>query len=170
MKEIHFIGGIHGAGKGTICKVVCEQTKLIHISASELLKWNEISSVNNKKVKKIQSTQDRLINGLSNTVRPNESYLLDGHFCLFNADGEVEEVPIETFEKIAPRTVSVVTTDEALIKERLEKRDKETYDLKVLSEMQQKELKYAEQVASHLKVHFMKITAENYQSLIDELK
>ena len=43
MSGLIFVGGIHGVGKGTICTEICSQTDLIHITASEVLKWNEIS-------------------------------------------------------------------------------------------------------------------------------
>ena len=60
-KNIIFIGGIHGVGKGTVCKEIASKTDLIHITASEILKWNEISSSDNKFVNNISSTQERLI-------------------------------------------------------------------------------------------------------------
>jgi len=38
-KEIIFIGGIHGVGKGTLCKRIASDLNIIHLSASEVLKW-----------------------------------------------------------------------------------------------------------------------------------
>jgi adenylate kinase len=80
LRDLIFIGGIHGLGKVTICRKICEQTDIVHITASEMLKWNEISKPNNKKVVNIQNTQDRLITRLTNVLKNNERYLLDGHF------------------------------------------------------------------------------------------
>lgn len=170
MGEIHFIGGIHGVGKGTICSKVCEQTTLVHLTASELLKWNEISAVDNKKVENIQNTQDRLITGLNNTTKANESYLLDGHFCLFNADGEVEKVPLETFIKIAPKSISIVTAEVEQIKEQIEKRDNKEYDFNVLKNMQNIEKEYAEKIATYLNIPFIEIKNGNFQPLVDVIK
>ena len=79
--NIIFIGGIHGVGKGTICKEIVSKTDLIHITASEILKWNEINSSDNKLVQNISSTQERLIYGLKNLIENDKQYLLDGHFC-----------------------------------------------------------------------------------------
>ncbi len=166
MRDLIFIGGIHGAGKGTICNKICEQTNLVHISASEILKWNEISKPDNKKVESIQDTQDRLITGLDKALKENESYLLDGHFCLFNSKGEVEKVPMEAFEKIAPKLIAVVTTEIDLIKERLKKRDNKEYNFDLLNSMQTSERKYAQQVSSKLEVPFVEIKDGNYQTLI----
>jgi len=50
MKNIIFIGGIHGVGKGTLCEKVCNDLNLLHLSASEVLKWEEISEKENKLV------------------------------------------------------------------------------------------------------------------------
>lgn len=36
--DIIFIGGIHGVGKGTLCKRIESELGIIHLSASEVLK------------------------------------------------------------------------------------------------------------------------------------
>ena len=61
MKNIIFIGGIHGVGKGTLCEKVCNELNLQHLSASEVLKWEEISEKENKLVNDFTLTQNRLI-------------------------------------------------------------------------------------------------------------
>lgn len=170
MAKTHFIGGIHGVGKGTICKKVCDQFDIIYLSASELLKWNEISEIDNKKVVDINNTQDRLIAGFRNATKGNSVYLLDGHCSLFNALGEIERVPLETFEKIAPNSITVVTEKPEIIKSRLEERDNQLYDLEVLLEMQNIEIEYAEKISSHLNIPFVVIKNGDFQPLIDVLK
>ncbi|MEQ6121374.1 ATP-binding protein [Reichenbachiella sp. MALMAid0571] len=167
MSNLVFIGGIHGVGKGTICDKICEQTNFVHITASEILRWDEISKPDNKKVVNIQNTQDRLITGLRKTLKKNKDYLLDGHFCLFNSEGEVENVPIETFKNIAPKLISVVTTEINLIKERLEKRDSKAYDFHVLKNMQNSEKEYAREIALKLTVPFFEIKDGDYSKLIN---
>ena len=42
-KQIVFIGGIHGVGKGTLCREIEKVIQVETISASDLLKWNEVS-------------------------------------------------------------------------------------------------------------------------------
>ncbi|AZQ57291.1 AAA family ATPase [Maribacter sp. MJ134] len=169
LNSLIFIGGIHGVGKGTICDKICEQTDFVHITASEILRWDEISKPDNKKVENIQNTQDRLIAGLDKALKKNENYLLDGHFCLFNSEGQVEKVPMETFEKIAPKLIAIVTTKIDLIKKRLEKRDNKGYDFDLLETMQTSEKEYAQQISSKLNVPFIEIKDGNYQSLIEML-
>ena len=170
MANIYFIGGIHGVGKGTICSKVCEQTNLLHLTASELIKWNEISAIDNKKVENIQNTQDRLISGLNNVTKTNESYLLDGHFCLFNAKGSVEKIPFHTFVKIAPKLIIVVSSNIELIKQRLEKRDNKVYDSEVLNNMQNTEKEYAKEIATLLRIPFVEIKNGDFQLLIKAIQ
>jgi adenylate kinase len=164
--DLIFIGGVHGVGKGTICREICKQTNLVHISASEVLKWSEISNLTNKRVDNIQDTQDRLIVGLTKVIEENKSYLLDGHFCLFNSSESVEKVPIRIFEKIAPRLIAVVTTDVALIKKRLEKRDGKTYSLDLLECMQNTEKIYAKEISLAIRIPFVEVKNGDCTNLI----
>ncbi len=169
MATIHFIGGVHGVGKGTVCNKICEQVGLTHLSASELLKWGEISTNDNKKVKDIKDTQERLLIGINNATQKGKSYLLDGHFCLFNAKGVIEKVPKETFAKIAPKSIAIVTAEVKLIKKRLEKRDKQTYELEVLEFMQNQEKEYAKEIAKVLNISFVEIKGDDFQCFIKAL-
>lgn len=170
MKNINFIGGIHGVGKGTICHEVCKRTNLLHLVASDLLKWDDISVVGNKRVEDIPNTQNRLIVGLRGATKRNESYLLDGHFCLFNTEGEVEKIPLDTFLKISPNLIAVVTAKVELIKQRLEKRDNQVYDFDVLENMQNIEKAYAEEISSTLNVTFIEVKGGNFQPLIKAIR
>ncbi|RXG25445.1 ATP-binding protein [Leeuwenhoekiella marinoflava] len=167
MNNLIFIGGIHGVGKGTICDKICEQTNFVHITASEILRWDEISKPQNKKVENIQNTQERLIAGLDEALKKNKNYLLDGHFCLFNSEGEVEKVPMETFEKIAPELIAIVTDKIDVVKERLEKRDNKTYNFDILKSMQIAEMEHARQISLELKVPFIEIKNGDYRELIN---
>jgi len=162
LNDLIFVGGVHGVGKGTICQEICKQTKLVHISASDLLKWSEVSELTNKKVVNIQDTQDRLTTGLNKILEKSKSYLMDGHFCLFNSKNSVEKVPIKTFEKIAPKLIAVITVDVEIIKNRLEKRDGKTYGLDLLEHMQNTEAGYAKEVSLAVKIPFIEIKDGDY--------
>lgn len=165
MSNIIFIGGIHGVGKGTLCKQLCQQYNLKHLSASKVLKWGEISDKKNKKVKNLKSTQERLLEGLSRIVKPNKKYLLDGHFCLLNSNGIPEKVPEITFFKINPFAIIIITLDIETILKRLENRDNEKYNLETLKKMQILEVQLAKETAYKLKIPFFNITSNKNKSL-----
>jgi adenylate kinase len=165
--KLIFIGGIHGAGKGSICRRICEQTDLIHLEASKLLKWDEISAVDNKKVENIPNTQNRLLAGLNKAIKENESYLLDGHFCLLNSKLMVEKIPLEFYVEISPRMILVVTAPIRSIKKRLELRDGRIYNSNLLKTMQTVEREYSEEISRKLCIPFFEIKYENFKEFIE---
>ncbi len=167
MDNLIFIGGIHGSGKGTICKNICLETDYVHVTASELLKWEELSSKDNKLVKDIAKTQNRLLNGLIKFVEKDKKYLLDGHFCLLNGESVITPIPEQTFMEIAPRHITIVSEKPNIIKERLEKRDKKPYCLDMLINMQELEIKYSKEIAVKLGVTHSVITNNNFTNLLE---
>lgn len=170
MNNIAFIGGIHGVGKSTICQQICDKLNLIYLSASELIKWNDINeNAKNKRVENVHDTQDRLIAGLKNTIQAEKRYLLDGHCCLLNTKGDIENVPISTFQIINPFSLNVILDDVSEIKIRLERRDKKHYDYDLLKQMQDKELQYAKYLSEKLGVTLNVGLRENYAELLKSL-
>jgi adenylate kinase len=168
--NIAFIGGIHGVGKSTICLHICDEVKLEYLSASELIKWKDINEdVQNKKVKNIPVTQDRLILGLTNTIQKGKHYILDGHYCLLNSKSEIVNIPIETFKLINPISLNIVLGDAVEIKNRLEKRDNRPYDHELLTRMQESELNYARHLSKTLGVTLNVGTQKDFSDLLTSL-
>lgn len=166
-KRIAFIGGIHGVGKSTICFNLCKELNLEYLSASELLKWKDINEdPKNKKVKDIPDTQNRLIQGLTETVQNGKNYLLDGHYCLLNNRNEVVNVPLDTFEKMNPFSLNLILGDISEIKNRLEKRDSKPYDFELLERLQLEELAYAKYLSKTLSVNLNIATQNDYSKLL----
>ncbi len=166
-KNIIFVGGIHGVGKGTICKEISLNTGLIHLTASQVLKWEEISNSDNKLVKNITSTQNRLIIGLKNLIKKDKKYLLDVHFCLLNSDGIPNRIDEDTFDQINPKVIAIVIDDVKKITKRLKARDGKIYDIKVLNELQQMEIEYAKYLSNKYLVPYIEIKDGNYTQLME---
>jgi len=160
MKNIIFIGGIHGVGKGTLCRKVCNDLNLRHLSASEVLKWEEISDKENKLVKDFTLTQNRLITNLQQIVRENERYVLDGHYCLLNKDNIPEKIDFDTFRTLNPFAFIIVVDDVQEIKKRLENRDNREYDFDLLLKFQELELKYSKELAEQLNKPHLTLKSE----------
>lgn len=170
LNNIAFIGGIHGVGKSTICRQICDEVRLEYLSASELIKWKDINEdVQNKKVKNIPATQDRLIIGLTNTVEENKSYLLDGHYCLLNSENKIVNIPLATFKSINPISLNIILGDIKEIKNRLEIRDNRPYDEDLLTQMQENELIYAKHLSKTLGVTLGIGTQNDFSELITSL-
>lgn len=165
-KNIAFIGGIHGAGKSTICNNLCESFKINYLSASKVIKWAELNDdLKNKKVTDIPLTQNLLIEGLKKSVLGKEYYLLDGHYCLLNKDSKITKIPFETFEAINPFLLLLITDDINEIKSRLELRDKKTYEYSLLEDMQNSELAYAKELSYKLGVELSIGSRSNFAEI-----
>lgn len=168
--NIAFIGGIHGVGKSTVSRQICDALNLEHLSASDLLKWKEINEdAQNKKVSNIPATQDRLLTGLTNTVQKDKYYLLDGHYCLLNIDNDVVEVPVDTFKGINPVSLNIIVGDIAEIKNRLEKRDQRPYDFDLLKKMQDSEVDYAKRLSKTLGVTLNIGSQNDFKEIVTSL-
>ena len=151
-RNIIFVGGIHGVGKGTVCEKLTHKFNFEHLSASQVLRWNEISDLKNKKVENFSNTQDRLITNLNKIIKPNRKYLLDGHFTLLNSKGEPEKIDEHTFIGIQPKSIILLTCEPKIIFERLKKRDNSTYKLSVLKKMQEMEVEHAHYISKKLDI------------------
>jgi adenylate kinase len=172
LKNIIFIGGIHGSGKGRICETLKSKIDLIHLTASEVLNWKELSSQEEKNVKDINQTQDRLISNLNKIVTEDKIYLLDGHYCLLNKNGYPEKIPIQTFKDINPLKLILITTEHKIIKERLEKRDNKTYNIGLIEKFQNLEINYAKELSLILQspLHIIKSEQFKIEILLNFLK
>lgn len=168
--KIVFVGGIHGVGKGTFCNDISKKFNLEHLTASEVLKWNEISDLKNKKVKDISSTQERLINNLAIIVKPNQNYLLDGHFTLLNSNGIPQKIEDETFVGINPISIILLTCKARTILSRLTNRDDSKYDLRTIQKMKEMEVEHANHISKKLNIPLFEIKDNDSQLVYNYLK
>jgi len=169
-RKIIFVGGIHGVGKGTVCKELVHKLNFEHLSASEVLRWKEISNLKNKKVQNFDTTQDRLLTNLKEIVKPNKNYLLDGHFVLLNSKGEPEKINESTFFGINPKLIILLTCEPQIIIERLKQRDNSIYKLSVLKRMQEMEVEHANYISNKLEIPVFTIIDGNTSSIFEHLK
>jgi adenylate kinase len=160
--NIIFIGGIHGVGKGTLCKKVADELNMVHLTASDVLKWSDFTEdPTNKRVKDIKSTQDRLLENLDRIIQPQKTYLLDGHFCLQNNEGVIEKVPDDIFIGINPIKIVLVTEEPEEIGRRLFQRDGKEYDVNLLKQMQEIEKEHALHISQLLGREFYEIHSDS---------
>ena len=168
-KKIIFVGGIHGVGKGTICKKLAVDYNFEHLSASQVLKWSEISDLKNKIVQNLDTTQDRLLTNLSLIIKPNKKYLLDGHFNLLNSEVEPIKIDESTFIGIRPDSIILLTCEPKTIYDRLKQRDSSSYELNILEKMQHMEIEHAEYISKQLNIPLFKVVNGDTSSIFEYL-
>jgi adenylate kinase len=143
MKEIYFISGIHGVGKGTLCRQLNAELGIPIYSCSDLIKQNSEYIEVGKVVAAAERNQEALIQGLSKIHE--KRLLLDGHFCLIGKEQSIIELDDNVFDAIAPVAVINVICEPEIIHERLLKRDGTAISADVLELFQLKETARAEE-------------------------
>ena len=100
-----FVSGVHGVGKDYFSKRMEKILGIKSYSASELIeKYGNLNFNSNKRTTNINGNQHYLIQAIKSGNLPRE-YILNGHFCLLNSNGEVEKVPINTFYQLNPSKI-----------------------------------------------------------------
>lgn len=143
-----FIGGIHGVGKGSFCNKLVETYLCEYISASGLLKWNKKS----KRVQDVNQNQKILAELLAKNTSEDSSYIIDGHFALWDENNHCKVVPLETFTQLGLDGIVLITCSADIVRERLSKRDRISYDINQILDLQNSEILQAEYVARSLDI------------------
>lgn len=159
-QPIVFIGGAHGAGKTTFSRVLASMLSASHVTAGWLIREMAIASGTvavgacNKAVPDVDANQGLLLRALSLYKGRVGSglILLDGHFSLLNADGKIVAVPSAVFREIGPIAVLVVEVEEAIICQRLRKRDGQSPPLETISQLVAHERQHSQTVCRELKI------------------
>lgn len=120
-----FIGGVHGVGKGSLCKRLVDYLMCEYVSASSLLNW----ATKTKQVKDVLRNQEILADLLQGHMQKEFSYVIDGHFALWNESNECIKVPLRTFTSLNLDAIIIATCASAVIQERLANRDDYEYKL-----------------------------------------
>ena len=146
---------MHGVGKSTFCQSLASETKAIHYSASELIMMTKKEDYSqSKKVKNISGNQDILIHAINEHLNDDETYLIDGHYCLINDAGEISKVPEQTYRRMSPVALIVLHDEPHNIHERLNNRDNKNYELDFIRKFQDEELSYSKQMADGINVPY----------------
>jgi adenylate kinase len=143
-----FVSGIHGVGKSYFCDKVKQQLNINSYSASSLisdLKQEEFSK--NKLILDIGGNQPYLLLAVEKLNKQENTYLLDGHFCLLNSFGAVQRIPMQTFIDLSPKAIILLTEKENIIAERRKHRDCIEHDRNQIYNFQQEELLYVTEVS-----------------------
>lgn len=166
--NIIFVGGIHGVGKTTLCNLLSHSLDIKSYSSSKLISLIKNDNISaDKKVSNIEENQNVLLSAINKLVQEEKPYLLDGHFCLINEKNKITEVPIGVFENLNIKEIFVLVDDIENILKRLEQRDSKEYQNKLINEFQEREVKWAKEVAKNIgvKCNIIDVKMENAELL-----
>jgi adenylate kinase len=174
VKNIVFVGGIHGVGKTLFCENLSAKFNIPSLSAGKLISHEMHNSfVSDKKVDNINQNQEALLLALRKVDCADEYVLLNGHFCLINQAGTISRIPESTFSSLIPSGLIVLVDEVKSIAERLNSRDGIQLSKDFLEAFQQEELKYSKEIANLLKVPYIILNhmdaIENVEEFLEQI-
>lgn len=148
-----FEGGIQGVGKSFFCDAVKNKFGLNSYSASQLIvdKKNKIFS-KDKLVQDIYDNQRLLVATVEELRKTEREFILDGHFCLLNAEGVITRVSLDTYISLQPNRIITLLEKPEVIVERRFRRDGILHNMSEIEKFQNEEKLYAEEIARQLGV------------------
>ncbi len=171
MKKVVFISGVHGAGKGTLCRKLDDQLGIKSYSASELIKRNSDYIEDSKLVDSTDKNQAALIRGLASIDA--DRLLLDGHFCLLNKNMEIIELDYGVFDAMSLSLVVFVECEPEELQRRLMARDQSSFSVELLRKFQNSEYRRATRFCLERNIQFIKFISGddemNVYSVISEM-
>ena len=94
-----FVTGIHGVGKTTFCYKLAKEKKCMAYSASELISRKIHKIYTEKKVDSIDQNQKYLINAVNSIYEKEKEFILVGHLCLLDENGNIKQIKKEAVKK-----------------------------------------------------------------------
>lgn len=146
-----FISGIHGVGKTFFCNMIKKELNIQSYSASQLIatRRNKVFSAD-KLVQDMDDNQPWLIAAVDELRKTGEEFILDGHFCLLNAGGEITRISAETYISLKPDMIVLLMEQPEIIAKRRFQRDGVHQDVSYIKAFQEAEKKYAEEISEQL--------------------
>ncbi len=173
-KGIIFIAGTYGVGKSTLCNKLSDKLNIPSYSSGDL-----ISEINgeiygaNKVVKDKTINQNILISAVKRKLLLNHNFMLAGHFCIFNKNGEVELLPEFVYKEIPISKLILLETDVDTIINNISARDGMLYSLDAIKSLILTERKQAEKISGQLnlplyvhEMNFAQTDVEKISSII----
>ena len=167
-----FISGVHGSGKTYFCEKVREACGYPAYSASALISERKKSGFNpDKLIPDIDDNQHYLLSAISELNAVNPTYLLDGHFCLLDANGDVTRIAKSTFTDLKPEALILVTENPEIIASRRYERDGVKHEVEDIRHFQDEETRYAEELSAILGVPlWIQCGSDNFAGALDFIK
>lgn len=150
-----FVSGVHGVGKSYFCNMVKKAIGIETYSASTLIELEKHSGfAKNKLIPDIDDNQQYLLRAVNELKTAGCNFILDGHFCLLNASGEITRIPNDTFTSLAPESIILLMEKSEVIAARRKARDGFEVPVQDIEAFQQEEFAYAKEVAANIGAKF----------------
>ena len=166
-----FIAGAYGTGKSTLCARLASMLNIPAYSAGDLIseRSGELYGANKAVSDKTQN-QNILVECIRDIHVRYSRILLAGHFCIFNADNQVDVLPMDVFGQIEISHIVLLEADKEQIAKHLRNRDEKEYPLNAIQRLLHMECEQSKKVAELLKcsllIHQMTFTDTDTERII----
>lgn len=167
-RRVVFVGGVHGTGKSAVCADLKKRYLCEYLSASQLIKWNKRT----KPVEDVTKNQMLISLLLKENTNKDYSFIIDGHFALWNDFYECVPVPVETFQGVDLSAIVLITCNPSVIKQRIQSRDSTEYNIQDIEQLQKVEIKQAKIISEyyHIPIYIVDNSdSYNIQSVFSNL-
>lgn len=148
-----FISGVHGVGKSYFCNIVKERTGIESYSASRLISERKKQGFPaSKLIPDIDENQQYLLEAVAELRSSGQEFIIDGHFCLLNGEGNITRIGINTFTTLNPDAIILLTEEPEVIAGRRKARDGVDHPVEEIRDFQDEESSYATEVSKLLGV------------------
>lgn len=91
-------------------------------------------------------------------MNDGNNFILDGHLCIFNVEGNVVRIPENFFEETQIEGIVLLQDCPDVISDRINKRDGKTINVQSIEKMQHEEQKFAEELWEKNKIPYVVVT------------
>lgn len=174
--KVILLSGAHGVGKGYFLDKVKANIQNYEVySASNLIERYQASTdAGYKKVKNVSNNQDILVKAIKEEMAHNEKdFILDGHLCIFNSNGEVERIPERFLFEAHIVGIVLLQDDPKVISARINQRDSNTICVTEIKIMQEEEKEYAKELQDKFDITYAVVshecTGEQFEELLRKM-
>lgn len=149
-----FVAGIHGVGKTYLASRASLSAGMTHTSASMLIKEERTLSTwtTDKRVTDVGANQRALAAAIQRHNELGTRLLLDGHFVLLDATGEMVRLETDVFTALNLIGVILVEADPHTVAQRIDERDKRQVPVDHLQAFMKAERDQAQKVCTELHI------------------
>lgn len=145
--------GIHGSGKTSFANNLKLKYGIEYFTASSLINEKKVLMyAGNKRIKDIDNNQEILIESVDNKKRYYKNFILDGHCCLINEQGNIERIKEDYIKRLNPSRIIIIYDDIENIQNRLQKRDDVNENFDLLEILSAEERAYAAELGKKMKI------------------
>lgn len=167
-----FLSGVHGVGKSYFCEQIKRKIDIETYTASELISAEKEEFFSSDKYSKdIDDNQQHLLNAVRKLDSKEGKYLLDGHFCLLNENGQITRINSDTFINLSPSAIILLTEAPEVIVGRRKARDNVNCSVDEITVFQNEEIAYAKEIANLLSVKLIILhRADDLNAIVDFIR